>query len=59
MGNRREETMYVWMDADRLQREKDYTTYLKAAVNVDYFVDAGNVDNFWEWCMHNQPDTGK
>ena len=59
MGNAREATMWIWLEADRAQREKDYTAYLKAAINVDHFVDAASLDNFWEWCMHNQPDTGK
>ena len=59
MGNPREATAHAWLEADRSQRQKDYTAYLKAAVNVDEFVDAGSLDNFWEWCMDNQPDTGK
>ena len=55
MGNSRETTMWEWLEADRPQRQKDYTAYLKAAVNVEEFVDAGELDNFWEWCMANQP----
>lgn len=55
MGNPREETMWKWIDDDRPQREKDYTAYLKAAVNVEGFVDGCSLLNFWEWCLANQP----
>ena len=59
MGNLRADYMYKWLEADRPQRQKDYMAYLKAAVNVDEFVDAGTLDSFFAWCMDNQPDTGK
>lgn len=57
MGNAREAAMYKWLESNKAQCEKGYTAYLKAAVNVDHFVDAGSLDNFWEWCMSNQPET--